>query len=45
MREISMAQALNEALFHCMEEDERVCVLGEGASAPRRPECARSLKS
>jgi pyruvate dehydrogenase E1 component beta subunit len=25
-----MAQALNEALFHCMEEDERVFVLGEG---------------
>ena len=30
MREITMAQALNEALFHCMEEDERVFVLGEG---------------
>lgn len=30
MREINMAQALNEALFQCMEEDERVYVLGEG---------------
>lgn len=30
MREITMGQALNEALFHCMEEDERVFVLGEG---------------
>ncbi|KPK94993.1 MAG: hypothetical protein AMJ94_00680 [Deltaproteobacteria bacterium SM23_61] len=30
MRKIGMAQALNEALFHCMKEDERVCVLGEG---------------
>jgi acetoin:2,6-dichlorophenolindophenol oxidoreductase subunit beta len=30
MREINMAQALNEALFQCMTEDERVYVLGEG---------------
>jgi acetoin:2,6-dichlorophenolindophenol oxidoreductase subunit beta len=30
MREITMAQALNEALFQCMKEDERVFILGEG---------------
>lgn len=30
MREITMAQALNEALYHCMKEDEQVFILGEG---------------
>jgi len=29
MREISYAEALNEALAHCMREDERVVLLGE----------------
>ena len=30
MREITMAQALNEAMAYCMQEDERVFILGEG---------------
>jgi pyruvate dehydrogenase E1 component beta subunit len=30
MREISMGQAIQEALSYCMQEDERVFVLGEG---------------
>ena len=30
MREITMGQAINEALAYCMQEDERVFVLGEG---------------
>jgi pyruvate/2-oxoglutarate/acetoin dehydrogenase E1 component len=32
MREITMGQALNEALVQCMAEDERVFVLGEGVA-------------
>src|SRR4030042_7028878 len=32
MREITMAQAINEAMAYCMQEDERVFILGEGVA-------------
>ena len=33
MREISYAQAINEALGQCMREDDRVILLGEDIGA------------